>query len=255
MTRDITPGIATVKLFLTEPHPCSYLEDREAITAFVDPGMEVTAPLYSRLSAMGYRRSGRYIYAPHCEGCNACIPVRIQAGAFKCNRRQKKCLNRNRDLVVRLTGKPDSREHYALYSRYISARHRDGDMFPPTMQQYEDFVGGLWESTQIMEFRCQGRLLAGSVIDWLDNGLSAIYTYFCPDEARRSLGTFAILSQVELARSRRLPYVYLGYWIKDCRKMAYKKDFRPLEARLNGRWVTLPCPGFFATRIKAPANS
>ncbi len=237
MTRDVTPDISSIRLFLTEPHACSYLDGAQATTAFVDPAINVDNQLYSRLSEMGFRRSGRYIYAPRCESCKACIPARIQAGAFKRNRKQNKCMNRNRDLNIHLTHQPDHQEHYELYSRYINHRHNDGDMFPPSAQQYEDFIGSIWENSSVMEFRLDNKLLAASVIDWLENGISAIYTYFCPEHSRRSLGSYAILEQVELAKQRQLPYVYLGYWIKNCRKMSYKIDFKPLEIRSGGRWM------------------
>lgn len=237
MTRDISPDISTIRLFLTEPHPCSYLDDKQATTAFVDPNLTIDNKLYSRLSDLGFRRSGRYIYTPRCENCNACVPVRIPVAAFKPNRSQQRCCKRNQDLICRITDQPDHSDHYRLYSRYINDRHSEGDMFPPSQQQYEDFIGSLWENSRVLEFRLNRKLIAAAVIDVLEQGISAIYTYFCPQQQHRSLGSFSILTQVALAKERQLPYVYLGYWIKDCRKMSYKTAFKPLEMRINNRWV------------------
>lgn len=236
MTRDVTPDIQSIRLFLTEPHECSYLDDRSASTAFVDPELAVDIHLYSRLSELGFRRSGRYIYAPRCEGCQACIATRIPAVDFKPTRQQRRCARRNQDLTIRVERIIDHDEHYPLYQDYIAHRHSDGDMYPPTRCQYDDFIGNLLDNSRIMEFRLEGKLICAAIIDLLDDGLSAIYTYYSPAEDKRSLGTFGILSQIELARELGLQHVYLGYWIKQCAKMAYKANFRPLEILIKNQW-------------------
>ncbi len=237
MTRDVSPDLEKLRLYLTEPHPCSYLPDRQATTAFVDPRVNVDADLYNRLSDLGFRRSGRYIYTPRCASCKACIPIRIDAENFRPSREQRKCLRRNRDVAVELTDQVDIEEHYPLYERYIRARHSEGDMYPPSRAQYQDFIGRPWHSTSFMEFRDRGRLLGCAVTDWLRNGLSAIYTYFDPDEGRRSLGTFAILKQLETVLVRGKRYVYLGFWIRDSAKMNYKIRFRPAELFVDDVWL------------------
>lgn len=239
MTRDISPDLEKLRLYLTEPHPCSYLPDRQATTAFVDPRVVIDAELYNRLSDLGFRRSGRYIYTPRCASCKACIPIRIDAAAFSPNRRQRKCLNRNRDLTVALVDSVDVEEHYPLYERYITVRHSEGDMYPPSRAQYQDFIGRPWHSTTFLELRARGRLLGCAVTDWLRNGLSAIYTYFDPEEERRSLGTFAILKQVETVLARGKRYVYLGFWIRDSAKMNYKIHYRPAELFVNDTWLRI----------------
>ncbi len=239
MTRDISPDLEKLRLYLTEPHPCSYLPDRQATTAFVDPRVVIDVELYNRLSDLGFRRSGRYIYMPRCASCKACIPIRIDAAAFAPDRPQRKCLNRNRDLTVALVDSVDVEEHYPLYERYISARHSEGDMYPPSRAQYQDFIGRPWHSTAFMELRARGRLLGCAVTDWLRNGLSAIYTYFDPDEERRSLGTFAILKQIEAVRAAGKRYVYLGFWIRDSAKMNYKIRYRPAELFVNDTWLRI----------------
>ncbi len=239
MSRDIAPDLNSIRLFLTEPHECSYLPNRTASTSFVDPAIPIDAKLYNHLSEMGFRRSGHYLYAPRCEGCSACISIRIRVNEFKPNRRLRRCANRNDDLTVHVKEQVDPEEHYPLYEYYINVRHREGDMYPASRQQYNDFIGSMMENSRFMEFRLQKKLIAAAVIDHLDSGLSAIYTYFHPDHKRRSLGTFAILSQISLARELDLPYLYLGYWVKNCSKMAYKTDFRPLEILSRGHWKLL----------------
>ena len=240
MTRDISPDVQRVRLLLTEPHPCSYLPDQQATTAFVDPQQYVDMRLYSRLSRLGFRRSGKYLYIPRCAKCSACLATRIRVATFNSNRQQRKCLKRNQDLRVGSNRYIDVAEHYPLYQTYIANRHNDGDMFPPTIQQYNDFINSLTEISSINEFRYQGKLVAASVMDRLDDGLSAIYTYFSPGEAKRSLGTFAILTAIEQAKTLGLPFVYLGYWIKNCHKMSYKSRFDSLEVLLGGEWIDLP---------------
>ncbi|MEH6638305.1 MAG: arginyltransferase [Porticoccaceae bacterium] len=241
MTRDISPDLAKIRLFLTEPHACSYLPDRQATTAFVDPKVDANIDIYNDLSDLGFRRSGRYLYTPRCGSCKACIPIRIDAVDFRPSRQQRKCLNRNADLAVDIVDTIDQEEHYPLYERYISARHQDGDMHPPSRSQYEDFIGRPWQdgTTAFMEFRKDGELLGCAVIDWLRMGASAIYTYFDPAEDRRSLGTFAILQQVEAVLARNLDYVYLGFWIRDSSKMSYKIKFKPAELFINDQWMRL----------------
>lgn len=230
---------SSIKLYSTDEHPCSYLEDKAATTVFVDPAIEMNTQLYSRLSDAGFRRSGRHIYRPHCQQCRACIPVRIPVDQFKPSRSQKRCLKRNADLRVGIIGSINTDEHYRLYKRYIEQRHADGDMYPPSREQYQEFLSAQWGATSYIELRHDAtrRLIAVAVCDRLDRGLSAIYTFFEPDEAHRSLGVMAVLVQIQEADARGLPYVYLGYWIRQCQKMSYKSQYRPLEMYVDNRWV------------------
>lgn len=233
-------SLKTLVFFATPPHECSYLDDREATTMFVDPRARVDKRLYSQLTALGFRRSGSHYYRPHCEHCNACIPVRLDAEAFRPDRSQRRVWRRNEDLNFRLVPAQFSERHYDLYARYIEQRHFDGDMYPPSREQFASFlVEGATES-HFLEMLKGDQLLGLAVIDTLDDGLSAIYTVFEPAEESRSLGTLAVLWQVEEAARRGLPHVYLGYWIRDCRKMNYKTRFRPIEALIDGHWQPLP---------------
>ncbi|MEZ5529117.1 MAG: arginyltransferase [Porticoccaceae bacterium] len=239
MSRDITPDVRAIRLFLTEPHPCSYLEDQKAITAFVDPAITVDKNLYSHLSNFGFRRSGRYIYAPRCKSCKACIPARLVVNEFEPNRQQNRCNRQNEDLTISIVREVNEKEHYRLYERYLEARHADGDMYPPTMIQYRDFISSLWDNSRMLEARLNGELVAAGVIDVLNDGISAIYTYYSPDYPKRSLGTYMILAELVLARQVGLPYLYLGYWIEKSPKMAYKKNFQPLELLIDDQWVPM----------------
>lgn len=231
--------ISSIKLYATHEHPCSYLKDRSATTIFVDPMLTMNARIYSELSDFGFRRSGAHVYRPNCRSCHACIPVRIPVSLFEPNRTQKRCMKRNQDVITTLTDNINTDEHYELYENYINSRHADGDMYPPTRDQYEDFLSAEWGVTRYIEFRVEGKLLGVAVSDRLDQGLSAIYTFFNPNEPSRSLGVLAVLRQVELAQTLKLPYVYLGYWIRECEKMRYKNQYHPIDMFINNGWVTI----------------
>ena len=236
----MTSSLRDLKVYTTYPHSCSYLENREATTLFVDPRQEVDQALYSNLSILGFRRSGNHLYRPHCEGCEACIPARIPVESFSPNRSQRRNIARNSDLEVELTDNIRDEASFDLYRRYIEQRHHDGDMYPPDREQYLSFLDNAWDCTRYFRFYDQGRLIAVSVVDELLDGLSAIYTFFDPEAHKRSLGRYAVLWQVQKAREQQLEYLYLGYWIKGCRKMTYKSEYRPLEIYINGRWSVLP---------------
>jgi len=231
--------LSTLKLFATQPHPCSYLDGQQATTLFVDPDAKIDSQLYTQLSQLGFRRSGAHLYRPQCLRCQACISCRIPVKLFTPNRNQKRCWTKNRDLTLHLASDIQSQEHYQLYTRYIEQRHPEGDMYPPSEEQYRAFLTSEWNLTQYIELRLGGRLLGVSVCDQLDDGLSAVYTFYDPDEEQRGLGKFAILAQIEKAKSLGLDYLYLGYWIKECNKMNYKIQYRPLDLLVNRRWMRL----------------
>ena len=235
----MTSSMRDLKVYTTYPHSCSYLEDQEATTLFVDPRQRVDKQLYSNLSLLGFRRSGNHIYRPHCTYCDACIPARIPVEQFAPKRGQRRTWTRNRDLMVQRTDDIRDDAAFNLYRRYIELRHADGDMYPPDREQYESFLSNAWDCTHYYRFYDKGTLVALAVVDELVDGLSAIYTFFEPDAHKRSLGVYAILWQIEAARDMGLEYLYLGYWICDCQKMSYKSDYRPLELYIKSRWTTL----------------
>lgn len=235
----MTSSMRDLKVYTTYPHSCSYLDDQEATTLFVDPRQPVDKQLYSKLSLLGFRRSGNHIYRPHCTHCEACVPARIPVAQFEPKRSQRRTLNRNEDLRVQRTDDLRDDAAFQLYRRYIELRHADGDMFPPDREQYESFLNNAWDCTHYYRFYDRQTLVALAVVDELQDGLSAIYTFFEPLADKRSLGSYAILWQIQRARALGLDHLYLGYWIKGCKKMSYKSDYRPLELYVNGRWTSI----------------
>ncbi len=226
-----------INFYATQPHSCSYLDDQEASTIFIDPNHRVDAELYSRLSEHGFRRSGEHLYRPGCENCQACIPLRVIVDAYQPTRQQRRVWKKNQDLNIEVSEDISSGEHYALYEKYINERHYDGDMYPPSREQYGSFLSAQWDVTHYIEYRLENRLLGVAVTDTLDNAVSAIYTFFDPAETKRSLGVYSVLFQIELAKKLQRPYLYLGYWIKDSPKMNYKSQYRPFEIYRDGRWL------------------
>lgn len=234
------PSAPRLGFFTSPPHECGYLPQREAVTMFADPRINLSVDAYTWLSAHGFRRSGTHVYRPHCTSCKACIPVRIAVAEFAPNRAQRRTLARNTDLDIHPCAPRFEREHFHLYERYLKARHPDSHMDSTNPSAYMSFLTALWCDTTFYEFRRAGELLAVAVVDRLGDGLSSVYTFFAPGEVERSLGRFAILQQVEWARALGLPWVYLGYWIRDCRKMAYKHEYAPLEFYVDGAWTRNP---------------
>lgn len=231
--------IQKLRFYQTTPHECSYLPDREARTVFLDPALALSKTLYSRMITAGFRRSGSHLYRPACDACKACLSCRVQVRNFTRSSSYKRIWRRNADLSSKELPSVEGPEFYALYCRYIEARHVDGDMYPPTREQYNSFIGSKSDTTRYYAFYEGSKLLALSVTDELDHALSAMYTFFDPDSPRRSLGTYIILWQIEKAWRLNLPYVYLGYWIQECEKMRYKTKFRPLELLVDNRWLEL----------------
>ena len=228
---------ARARFFATPAHPCGYLADREATTVFLDPGYPKTPALYTALSRMGFRRSGTHIYRPQCSRCKACIPVRIPVARFRPRRIHRRIRTANRDVTFRVRPARFEPQHFALYRRYISARHAGGGMDDPTPGQYRNFLTTTWCDTLFFEYSLGASVVAVSVIDRLTDALSCVYTFFDPAHVRRSLGTYAILHAIEIARRRSLQWLYLGYYIAESPKMRYKGDYRPQERFVDGRWT------------------
>ncbi len=234
----LVTSLSELRFFTTPAHDCSYLPGRQAITLFADPLALIDRNLYSALSEVGFRRSGNHLYRPYCQTCSACIPVRVPVGEFNPSRKQRRTWRRNQDLMVSNQVPHLSNEYFALYERYISTRHADGDMYPADIKQFESFLVDGRPEAVFIEFRAQGTLLAVAVVDQLNNALSAIYTFYDPDFSARSLGVYAVLWLIEETRRRGLRHLYLGYWIKQCQKMSYKKDYKPIEMFISDRWTS-----------------
>ena len=225
-----------LRFFQTPDYECNYLPGRDAGTVFVDPAADLGGHLYSQLTLVGFRRSGRFLYRPRCRFCDACVPLRLPTRDFAPNRSQRRIWRANKDLVARIRGGAFNKEHFALYKRYQRLRHPGGGMDDSSPRQYLNFLRCGWANTRFVEFRLRGELLAVSVIDFLRHGLSAIYTFYDPRREKRGLGTFCILWQVETARRLGLRWVYLGYWIEGSVKMRYKNRFKPYEVLTDGMW-------------------
>lgn len=228
------------RLLLGTEHACSYLERRLARSVFVDPQLDLDPARYGALLDLGFRRSGAYVYRPACNACQQCHPARVPVAEFAASRGQRRCERINADLRVTVEDRL-SEEHYALYRRYLLARHPGGGMDPDDREAFHAFLSSAWGSSEILAARdAGGRLLAGAVVDRVPQGLSAVYTWFEPGEERRSLGTWMVLAEVARARALALPYLYLGYWVPGSRTMDYKRRFQPLEVLGAKGWLRGP---------------
>ena len=228
-----------VRLFQTLPHACGYYAERTAQNLVLDPAAPQLDQLYSPALERGFRRAGGHLYFPHCPQCRACTPCRIDVERFEPDRAQKRCLKRNADLAVTECMPAYNRERHALYERYLRMRHPGGGMDDADASDFRRFLTAPWSPTLFLELREGQRLLAVAVTDVCANGISAVYTFYDPDETSRSLGTCAILQQIALARRREVPWLYLGFWIDGHPKMDYKRRFNPLQVRGADGWREL----------------
>lgn len=226
----------TIRLLKTLPHPCGYFDARVAQNLVIDPLATDLPQVYEAALTRGYRRAGGHIYRPACARCQACVPARVPVAAFTPDRSQRRNLRRNADLVVSEGQARCSDEIFALYQRYLSRRHPGGGMDAAENDDFTRFLTSPWSPTRFLEFRAHDRLLAVAVTDVTRFGLSSVYTFYDPDLPERGLGTFAILSQLQAAKSLGLPHLYLGYWIAEHPKMGYKARFQPLELLRGQRW-------------------
>lgn len=228
--------LSALHLYLTAPYPCSYLEGLEARSQVATPSFLITTPIYSELVRNGFRRSGTFTYRPRCDTCHQCVPVRVAVDDFNPTRSQRRSRKQHSGLNVTLHALKDKTEYFELYRRYQEARHRNGGMDDDSPEQYRNFLLQSHVDTLLVEFRENEALRMVSVVDVLQDGLSAVYTFYDPDIPHSSFGTFNVLWQIELCRKLQLSYLYLGYWIADSRKMAYKANFQPLQGLQDGVW-------------------
>jgi len=234
--------LGTMPFYLSVEHDCSYLPGRRARNLVADP--ETLSPeVYTRLADHGFRRSGNFAYRPYCVGCEECRPLRLRVDAFEPRRSDLRALRRNADLTFRAETAELTDERFELYLRYLRVRHPGGGMDEASADDFRDFLTSHWCRTRFYEFRSDSKLLGIAVTDELEDGLSAIYTFYEPGESRRGLGTWAVLKQIAEARREGRLWLYLGFWVDGCRKMSYKTRFRPHEIYTQGVWRSLAPPG------------
>lgn len=232
-----------LQFYVTTGYTCGYLPNKMAQSLIAAPQHLVDAKVYSGLIQQGFRRSGKFSYRPHCENCQECIPVRIILDQFSPNRSHKRAFKQHNNLTTAILPVGFHEEHYALYASYQRARHSEEKIQDETapqendVEQYQSFLCQSNVESVMVEFRENEQLKMVSVIDIVRDGISAVYTFYETKNTATSYGTYNVLWQTLWAKELGLPYLYLGYWIRDSKKMAYKQNYQPLEKLIDGEWI------------------
>jgi arginine-tRNA-protein transferase len=247
-------GSSSARFYYSMPSPCPYLEGKMERRIFVDLTGPQAVLSYDLLSEAGFRRSLGFAYRPACPGCNACVAVRIPVDRFEMTRQWRRVLAANADLTAQIRPAIATAEQYALFSRYQVGRHRDGEMARMDFEDYRTMIEVGAASSHVVEFRDRhGNLMAGCLVDRMASGFSAVYSFYEPETPKRSLGSHVVLALIDTARAEGLPHVYLGYWIGESDKMAYKVRFQPLEALTREGWRALDTQGRIVQKPAEPA--
>jgi len=232
-----------LQFYVTTAYSCGYLPNKLAQSLIAAPQHIVTADIYSGLIQQGFRRSGKFVYRPHCENCRECIPVRVIVDAFRPSRSQKRAFKQHQNLTATILPVAFHEAHYQLYAAYQQTRHFDESKEASSnesgneIEQYQSFLCQSNVETVMVEFRDNEQLKMVSVIDIVHDGISAVYTFYDTTDTKASYGTYNVIWQAAWAKNLHLPYLYLGYWIKESRKMAYKQNYKPLERLIDGEWL------------------
>jgi arginyl-tRNA--protein-N-Asp/Glu arginylyltransferase len=225
-----------LQLYQTHEYPCSYLPNQHAQSLTVSPPEAISADNYSQLINLGFRRSGSHVYRPNCAQCNACTSIRVIAEQFEPNRSQRRTFKKWQDLTTSVCELEFKPEHFELYQSYQQSRHSGGTMAQDDQSAYHKFLLESRVDSFLVEFRdATKQLLMVSLIDHVNEGLSAVYTFY--DTNATGLGTYGILWQITVAQQLNLPYIYLGYWVDGSAKMAYKTNFSASQILRDGAWL------------------
>lgn len=235
------------QFYVTAPQPCPYLEGRMERKLFTALQGESADKLNDSLSQQGFRRSQNVLYRPSCAECSACLSARISVEDYAPSRSQKRTSRRNSDVERRATSPWASEDQYELFRTYLDSRHADGGMADMDVFEFAAMIEETPIRSRVVEYLDPARsgLIGVSLTDVLSDGLSMVYSFYAPDEPKRSLGTYMILDHIEIARDAGLPYVYLGYWVPGSQKMGYKSNFSGLEVYIGGRWQKVRDPEAF----------
>lgn len=234
-------GLQFPQFYVTAAGECPYLPGHEERKVFTElTGFDSTS-LNDALGRVGFRRSQGVAYRPACENCSACISVRVVAKEYKPSKSMKKVLKINRDIKVNILPPEVTKEQYYLLNQYLNSRHSDGSMVDMSFEEYKEMVESSTVSTHLIEFRrmIDDKLMGVALTDEMSDGLSMVYSFFDPTETDRGLGNFLILKHIEYCQEHNHPYIYLGYWIQDSPKMAYKARFEPIEKLGPNGWKVI----------------
>ena len=238
MTLPTDPPLQKLQFYATTPYACGYLEGKLAQSLIATPHHLIDTDVYSNLIQLGFRRSGKFAYRPHCEHCNACVPVRLPVAEFQPNRSQRRAARQHQTLAATIVPLTFKQAHFELYAAYQIARHEGADQ-KESVEQYRNFLVQSNVESLMVEFRLDDVLKIVSVVDIVRDGVSAVYTFYDTSDKFVSYGTYNVLWLAEWCRSLQLPYLYLGYWIEKSPKMAYKQNFAPQEGLVDGEWIRL----------------
>ena len=225
-----------IQFYVTTNYSCGYINGQDAQSIVATPYKNVNSKNFKSLISQGFRRSGQYVYKPNCKNCKACIPIRLLASNFKASRSQKRLKKYLNKLSVKLLPLNFNEEHYNLYVNYQNKRHRNNDKSEDDVADYNDFLINSNVNSKLVEFRLNNQLKIITIIDIIDDGISAVYTFYDCSDQKLSLGTMSIIWLLEYCKKESLPFLYLGYWIYESQKMKYKINFKPYELMIEGVW-------------------